>query len=444
MERKHSVVILGGGESGTGAALLAKAKGFSVFLSDSGPVGAAHRAALHEAGIDFEEGGHNRARVEAADEVVKSPGIPNEAPIVQAFLEKGISVISEIEFAARFTEGTLIGITGTNGKTTTTRLIYHLLKAGGLNAGISGNVGNSFAREVIRDVYDYYVLELSSFQLDNIQTLCPHIAILLNITPDHLDRYGYQMKNYIAAKMQVGRNQGPKDYFLFNADDRNIAEGMQEMKLQAQQIPIFMDMDPSDQSPVLIGGHSFFLANSFLKGRHNRFNARCAIHTALLLGVEAKDIQMGLDSFVNDPHRMEIVEEWQGVQFINDSKATNIESVFFALEAMTRPVIWIAGGTDKGNDYEPLAQLVEEKVKGIVCLGVDNHKLHEAFGCMVGSMVEAGSATEAVAAACRMCGTGDVVLLSPACASFDRFRNYEDRGEQFKRAVREYIKNANQ
>lgn len=433
-----SIAILGGGESGIGAALLAQAKGFRVFLSDQGSIKVSYKAELEKAGIPYEEGAHTWERIAGAQEVVKSPGIPEKAPVIQSLRQQGTPVLSEIEFASRYTLSKLVCITGTNGKTTTTRLTYHILHTGGLNAGIGGNVGNSFAREVIENRYDYYVLELSSFQLDNIATFRPYIAMLLNITPDHLDRYGYKMENYIAAKLNIGRNQTAKDFFLFNAEDENIALGMATTELKAQKVPMTMHSG-EEGAPLLVGGHSFFLINPALKGRHNRFNAQCAIQSALLLGVEPRLIQTGLDTFVNDPHRMEKVEEEEGVLYLNDSKATNVEAVFFALEAMTRPVVWIAGGTDKGNDYTTLIPLVRDKVKALVCMGVDNAKLIQSFGGLVEQIVEVRSAEEAVEQASRLAAPGDVVLLSPACASFDLFRNYEDRGEQFKKAVREYL-----
>ncbi|MCB9284253.1 MAG: UDP-N-acetylmuramoyl-L-alanine--D-glutamate ligase [Lewinellaceae bacterium] len=438
MQSPNLIVILGGGESGIGAALLAQAKGFRTFLSDQGSIAATHKATLEQAGIDYEEGVHSLERMEGAVEVVKSPGVPEKAGIVQTLREKGCSIISEIEFAARYTQAGIVGITGTNGKTTTTRLAYHLIRTAGMNVGIAGNVGNSFAREVIDDRFDYYVLELSSFQLDNIRTFRPHIAVLLNITPDHLDRYGYKMENYIASKLRIAMNQTPEDFFLFNADDLHVLSGMKEHPSLGQRLPVWMDVAP-EGTPLLVGGHSFFLNNPFLQGRHNRFNAKCAIQAAILLGAEPLAIQNGLDSFVNDPHRMEKVEEWNDVLYLNDSKATNVEAVFFALEAMTRPVVWIAGGVDKGNDYSTLLPLVREKVKALICLGVDNVKLIQSFGGVVEKIVEAGSAEEAVKQASRLAEEGDVVLLSPACASFDLFKNYEDRGARFKKAVREYI-----
>ncbi|MBK7408253.1 MAG: UDP-N-acetylmuramoyl-L-alanine--D-glutamate ligase [Saprospirales bacterium] len=438
MQLPNRITILGGGESGVGAALLAQARGLRVFLSDQGSIAELHKSTLDQAGIPYEEGTHSIDRIVEAVEVVKSPGIPEKAPVIQALREKGIPVISEIEFAARHSNGILVGITGTNGKTTTTRLAYHLIRTAGFNVGIGGNVGNSFSLEVIEDRYDYYVLELSSFQLDNIVAFRPHIAVLLNITPDHLDRYAYKMENYTAAKLRIARNQTPKDFFLYNAEDQHIASGMAATPVRAQLLPMSMESGP-EGSPLLVGGHSFFLNNPSLKGRHNRFNAQCAIQAAVLLGALPQAIQLGLDSFVNDPHRMEKVEEWNGVLYLNDSKATNVEAVYFALEAMTRPVIWIAGGVDKGNDYETLMPLVREKVKALVCLGADNAKLVQSFTGMVPQIVEVRSAAEAVSEATRLSERGDVVLLSPACASFDLFRNYEDRGTQFKEAVRELV-----
>lgn len=437
MQSNKEIAILGGGESGVGAALLAQAKGFRAFLSDRGSIAATHKTALEQAGIPFEEGSHSLDRIAQAELVVKSPGIPEKAEVVKFLRERGIAIVSEIEFAARYTKATTVGITGTNGKTTTTRLAHHLAITGGLNAGIGGNVGNSFAREVIEDRFDCYILELSSFQLDNIVHFRPDIALVLNITPDHLDRYEYKMENYIASKLRIGANQTPQDYFLFNADDENTAAGMKRMNLAAKKLPISMESGP-EGSPLLVDGHAFDLNKGPLRGRHNRFNALCAIQTALLLGVDPGLIQKGLDTFENTPHRMEKVLESDGVLFLNDSKATNVEAVYYALEAMTRPVVWIAGGTDKGNDYAPLLPFVREKVKALICMGLDNAKLIRSFGEIVAHISEARSAKEAVEQALGLAKSGDVVLLSPACASFDLFRNYEDRGEQFKKAVREF------
>jgi len=440
MQSENLIAILGGGESGVGAALLAQARGFRVFLSDQGSIAAANKAVLANAGVPFEEGVHSLDRITAASEVITSPGVPEKAPVIKSLREKGIPVISEIEFAARYTRATLVGITGTNGKTTVTRLTHHLAATAGLNAGMGGNVGNSFARDVIEDRFDIQVLELSSFQLDNTAAFRPHIAVLLNITPDHLDRYEYKMENYIASKMKVSMNQTGEDYFLYNGDDLNIRSGMSSMKLSAQKIPIPMSTG-AEGSPLIAGGFPFDLRKSPLRGRHNRFNALCSIQTALLLGAKPDAIQRGLDTFVNTPHRMEHSGELNGVLFINDSKATNVEAVFYALEAMTRPVVWIAGGTDKGNDYAPLLPFVREKVRALVCLGVDNAKLIRSFSGAVDRILETRSAADAVNQAYKLAEKGDVVLLSPACASFDLFRNYEDRGDQFKKAVNELLLN---
>ena len=441
MQTNNLIVILGGGESGIGAALLAQARGFRVFLSDQGSIAPAHKTTLETAGIPYEEGTHSMDRIGEASEVVKSPGIPEKAQVIKSLREMGIPVISEIEFAARYTRATLVGITGTNGKTTVTRLTHHLAVSGGLNAGMGGNVGNSFARDVIEDRFDIQILELSSFQLDNIAAFRPHIAVLLNITPDHLDRYEYKMENYTASKLRVAMNQTPGDFLLYNGDDVNIREGMKGMGLASKMVPMPLQTGP-EGSPLVVGGHVFDLEKGPLRGRHNRFNAQCSIQTALLLGASPEAIQHGLDTFVNTPHRMERVEEWNGVLFLNDSKATNVEAVYYALEAMTRPVVWIAGGTDKGNDYEPLVPFVKEKVKALICMGVDNAKLIRSFSGYVNRITEARSAKEAVEQAIGCAEKGDVVLLSPACASFDLFRNYEDRGEQFKKEVKNIVKTA--
>jgi UDP-N-acetylmuramoylalanine--D-glutamate ligase len=435
---KNLIAILGGGESGAGAALLAQAKGYRAFLSDQGSIAEKYKAKLLEAGVGFEEGGHTLERILEASEAVVSPGIPEKAAVVQALRQKGVPVLSEVEFAARFTTAKIVGITGSNGKTTTTRLTHHLLLAGGLDARMAGNVGNSFAAELLAPEAEYYVLELSSFQLDNIARLRPFIAVLLNITPDHLDRYDYKMENYVAAKMKIAQNQTQGDYFLYNADDEYIAQGMEGINIRAQRRPLPMDTGV-EGSPLRVGGHDFDMQKGPLRGRHNRFNAQCAIEAALLLGVQPEAIQRGLDTFVNTPHRLERAGEWNGVLFLNDSKATNVDAVYYALEAMDRPVVWIAGGTDKGNDYAPLMPFVREKVRALICMGADNAKLIEVFGGVVPELTEAKSAAEAVAQAARLAKKGDVVLLSPACASFDLFRNYEDRGDQFKRAVKELL-----
>lgn len=427
------IAILGAGESGTGAALLAKARGHEVFVSDSGAVQEHYRQELAANGIPFEEGSHTWERILTADEVVKSPGIPDKAPLVKALRENGVPVISEIEFASRYAAAFIIGITGSNGKTTTTRLVWHLLQTAGLNAGLGGNVGYSFARLALEAKWDYYVLELSSFQLDGVAQFRPDIALLLNITPDHLDRYDYRMENYVASKFRIAMNQRPEDIFIFNADDPNISAYMQENRIAARSIPI--GESAIEGTRIKAGAMTFDMRDTPLQGRHNYMNALFAVQAAQALGASEAAIREGLNSFVNVPHRMELVGEVAGVRYINDSKATNVDAVFYALDAMATPVIWVVGGQDKGNDYEPVQQLVRDKVKAIVCLGADNRKIAEVFRNDVPRIEETQSAEAAVRVAASLAEPGDTVLLSPACASFDLFRNYEDRGDQFREAV---------
>lgn len=428
------IAILGAGESGTGAALLAKAKGYEVFVSDLGELQDHYRQELADNGIPFEEGRHTWERIITADEVIKSPGIPDKAPLVKALRENGIPVISEIEFAGRYAEAFIIGITGSNGKTTTTRLTWHLLQTAGLKAGLGGNVGYSFARLVLEGQWNYYVLELSSFQLDGVVSFRPDIAMLLNITPDHLDRYDYKMENYVASKFRIAMNQHPEDLFIYNADDQNIAGFLRQHAIAARGLPIGESAVSGKQ--ISAGRVSFDMEDTPLQGRHNFMNALFAVNAAQALGVSEADIRKGLESFVNVPHRMEQVGRIAGATYINDSKATNVDAVFYALDAMATPVIWIVGGQDKGNDYEPLRPLVKEKVKAIVCLGQENGKIIDFFSNDVSNIAETRSAEDAVRAAMAYATAGDTVLLSPACASFDLFRNYEDRGDQFRAAVK--------
>lgn len=427
------IAILGAGESGTGAALLAKAKGYEVFVSDLGAIQDHFKRELEAEGIEYEEGKHTWERILTAEEVIKSPGIPDKAPLVKALRENGIPVISEIEFAARYSTTFTIGITGSNGKTTTTRLTWHLLHQAGLKAGLGGNVGYSFARLVLEGNYDYFVLELSSFQLDGVLKFRPDIAMLLNITPDHLDRYEYKMENYVASKFRITMNQSERDLFIFNADDANMSEFMSRNTIVARRAPI--EESSIDGSSIKVGNAVFDMSETPLQGRHNYMNALFAVQTAKEMGLSDEAIRAGLKSFVNVPHRMERIAEINGVQYVNDSKATNVDAVFYALDAMTTPVVWIVGGQDKGNDYEPLRQLVRQKVRAIVCLGVDNTKIVEFFGSDVADITETNSAEAAAWAAMKWALPGDTVLLSPACASFDLFRNYEDRGDQFREAV---------
>lgn len=427
------IAILGAGESGTGAALLAKAKGHEVLVSDLGIIQDHFKRELEAEGIEYEEGKHTWERILTAEEVIKSPGIPDKAPLVKALRENGIPVISEIEFAARYSTTFTIGITGSNGKTTTTRLTWHLLQQAGLKAGLGGNVGYSFARLVLEGNYDYFVLELSSFQLDGVLTFRPDIAMLLNITPDHLDRYDYKMENYVASKFRIAMNQSERDLFIYNADDANITDYMSRNGIASRRAPIAENAIEGTQ--IKVGASLFDMLETPLQGRHNYMNALFAVQTAKELGLSDDAIRAGLKSFVNVPHRMERIAEIDGVPYINDSKATNVDAVFYALDAMTTPVVWIVGGQDKGNDYEPLRHLVRQKVRAIVCLGIDNAKIVEFFGADIADITETNSAETAAYAAMKLAQPGDTVLLSPACASFDLFRNYEDRGDQFREAV---------
>lgn len=447
---RKPIVILGGGESGTGAAMLAQQLGFPVFLSDSQLVGEAHRQRLTALGIPFEEGQHTLKTILSGREVIKSPGIPETAPVMSAVREKGIPVCGEIEFAARHAgKCRIIAITGTNGKTTTATLVHHILQQGGLPVRLGGNVGTSFAGMVADDLRQgqtsrqerIFVLEISSFQLDDTRKFRPHISALLNITPDHLDRYGYQMENYVRSKFRIVRNQKRGDLFITHAEDAHI-QGF--LRVNPGVVPCRMEtISRSDltEGYVRVGlKWRLDLSNTALNGEHNRFNAACAARIALRMGMDAIDIGKALFSFCLPPHRMEKIGTGKGVLFINDSKATNTDAAHFALEAMDRPVIWIAGGTDKGNDYSQLVPVVRKRVKAIVCLGLDNASIRAAFGGLNIPIVETNSAGAAVLASAELSTEGDVVLLSPACASFDLFRNYEHRGDLFRQAVQEFIK----
>ncbi len=427
------IAILGGGESGTGAALLAKHLGHEVFLSDGGSLKDNYKAELLDKGIPYEEGKHTWTSIFEADEIIKSPGIPDGLPPLAELRRLGKPVISEIEFAGRHTSATIIGITGSNGKTTTTRLTHHLLKTAGLNTAIGGNIGYSFARNIIENKYDHYVLELSSFQLDGTVAFRPQIAILLNITPDHLDRYEYKMENYVRSKFRIAMNQLKEDLLITNADDPAVQNYLSLNQLAPRRIEVPTRFVSTKK--LVVAGSEYNMTGCLLKGPHNFFNASCAIHAAKAVGVSDEAIQEGLNTFVNDPHRLEFVAEINGVEYVNDSKATNVDSVFYALKAMEKPVVWIAGGTDKGNDYGPIEDLARQKVKALICLGVDNSKLMDVFSPILKNIEEARSAKEAVERATIYAESGDVVLLSPACASFDLFKNYEDRGGQFKAAV---------
>lgn len=439
------MIILGGGESGVGAALLGQAKGYDVFLSDRSLLKPAYRDMLTAAGIAFEEGQHTEALILNAAEVVKSPGIPDSAPLVVQLRAQGIAVISELEFAARYTRAKLIGITGSNGKTTTTLLTYHLLKTAGYNVGLAGNIGESFAKQVINDTFDYFVLEISSFQLDGMYSLRLDTAVLLNITPDHLDRYGYDFGHYVASKFRILQNQRPQDTFIYFLENGPTVQEMAKRRPNVQSLPISLE------TPVSLGGYAIngqltthfgdqttidTLAELPLKGSHNALNMLAATLAAQSVGVPEAAIRSGLRSFKNAAHRMEPVATINGVLFINDSKATNVDSVFYALSSMDAPTIWIAGGQDKGNDYSQLDGVVAQHVKALVCLGKDNQKLVAYFSPRIATVQETQNVRDAVQMALALAQPGDVVLLSPACASFDLFNNYEDRGEQFKLAVR--------
>ncbi|HIZ86084.1 MAG TPA: UDP-N-acetylmuramoyl-L-alanine--D-glutamate ligase [Candidatus Coprenecus stercoravium] len=440
------IVALGGGESGVGAAVLAKVKGFDIFLSDNSSLTSEAKATLEKYGIPYEEGGHSREKILNADEIIKSPGIPDTAPVVSEAIQAGIPVISEIEFAGRYDNAKKICITGSNGKTTTTSLIYFMLRNAGLNVGLGGNIGKSYAYQVATEQHDIYVLELSSFQLDGMYDFKADIAIILNITPDHLDRYGHNMQNYIKAKFRITRNMSEQDCFIF-CDDDNVTVGhIKEIVLRAKMLP-FSQTHEVKEGAFTDGGritvryegsecvvHTDELS---LRGRHNIYNSMAAAITGKIMNITNDVIRRSLATFENIEHRLENVMSVGGVLYINDSKATNVNSTWYALECMDRPVVWIAGGTDKGNDYSEIEPLVREKVKALVCLGKDNRKLHESFSPLLSTIVDAGSASEAVRKAAALAEDGDVVLLSPCCASFDLFKNYEDRGRQFKEAVRQ-------
>ncbi len=438
------LVVLGGGESGVGTAILGKKKGYDVFVSDFGKIKESYKEVLNNNGIKWEDERHTESLILNADVVMKSPGIPEKAVIVKKLIEKGVSIVSEIEFAAPFTKAITIGITGSNGKTTTTMLTYHLLKSAGLNVGLAGNIGKSFAEQVAEDKYDCYVLELSSFQLDGIANYKPHIAIITNISPDHLDRYDYKYENYIDSKFRITMNQTEDDYLIYDADDEAISDWFKENKTRAKLIPFSLTKTfeegafiNKDIMKILINQEEFNMETETiaLEGKHNMKNAMAATSVAKLMQIRKATIRESLSNFQGVEHRLEKVLKIQNVQYINDSKATNVNATFFALDSMNTPTVWIVGGVDKGNDYNELMSLVREKVKAIICLGVDNLKIIESFGNVVDIMVEVNNMNDAVKMAQRLSEKGDTVLLSPACASFDLFENYEDRGRQFKVAV---------
>jgi UDP-N-acetylmuramoylalanine--D-glutamate ligase len=432
-----SVVIIGAGESGVGAALLAKKHGLDVFVSDHGKIAENYKKELIDFSIPFEEEGHDFDKVLVTEVVIKSPGVPEHAPVLRMLKEKGRKVISEIEFGHLFFSGLTIAVTGSNGKTTTSGLLYHILKTAGLNVALGGNYGKSYARILAEENPDVMVLEISSFQLDDIETFRPYISILLNITPDHLDRYNYQMSNYVNSKFRITLNQQATDYFIYNGDDVEIMQKMGDFHSTVQKIAI-TTQNYLHGIPAKDGSSHFELT---IKGKHNLFNACCTVEAARILGLTEDQIREGLQTFTNLPHRLESCGSIHGIEFINDSKATNVDSVFYALDAMVKPVIWIAGGTDKGNDYQVLYPLVKNRVKALICLGLDNEKLKESFKDIIPVILETTKVSESVEWALELANAGDVVLLSPACASFDLFKNYMDRGDQFKSQVQQHIIN---
>ncbi len=442
------VVILGSGESGTGAAMLAKLKGFDVFVSDAGAISDVYKNELLQLEVAFEENQHTFELILSADEVIKSPGIPEKAEIVKALRAKQIPIINEIEFAARYTSAYKICITGTNGKTTTTSLTYHLLNKAGLNVALAGNIGISMCRQVATGNYDYFVIEISSFQLDDMYDFKAEMAVICNITPDHLDRYNYELQNYINAKFRITQNQSQHDYFIYCSDDELTINNLNQTKGNAHQLPFSLLKSELpgaylDNGQIIIttqknqsNPFTMYTSELILRGRHNAYNSMAAAIIANALDIRKDIIREGLSDFQNVEHRLEQVATIRGVDYINDSKATNVNSAWYALESMDKPTIWIAGGVDKGNDYAMLSELVKEKVRIIVCMGLDNAKIHEAFGKDVDMIFNTTSAQEAVHVAAKMSKPGEAVLLSPACASFDLFKNYEDRGRQFKAAVK--------
>ncbi|MBE6234052.1 MAG: UDP-N-acetylmuramoyl-L-alanine--D-glutamate ligase [Bacteroidales bacterium] len=439
------IVVLGGGESGVGSAVLAKVKGFDVFLSDMGRISDDYAAMLEKWDIPYEQGCHSEELILNADEVIKSPGIPSTAAMVKKIADKGIGIISEIEFAGRYDRARKVCITGSNGKTTTTSLIYHLLKQAGLNVGLGGNIGKSYAYQVATEDHDIYVLELSSFQLDNVYDFKADIAIITNITPDHLDRYDYNMENYVKAKFRITRNMSSDDCFIFCSDDEITINHLNQIVVKARKLPFTQKSEVEEGAFVkddrMIVRYKddecdMYLQELALGGKHNIYNSMAAALAAKAMEIDNAAIREGLATFEAVEHRLEKVLSIKDVLYINDSKATNVDAAWYALECQTRPVVWIVGGTDKGNDYSSLRPLAQEKVKAIICLGVDNRKIHDSFSDIVPVMHDVTSAKDAVKVASTLAEAGDVVLLSPCCASFDLFKNYEDRGRQFKEAVR--------
>ncbi len=439
------IVVLGGGESGVGSAVLAKVKGYDVFLSDMGKISEEYANVLQEWDIPFEQGKHSEELILNADEIIKSPGIPATAPMVQKISERGIGIISEIEFAGRYDSARKICITGSNGKTTTTSLIYHLLKEAGMNVGLGGNIGKSYAYQVATEKYDIYVLELSSFQLDNVYDFKADIAVITNITPDHLDRYDHKMENYVKSKFRITRNMSSDDCFIFCSDDEITINHLSQIITKAQQLP-FTQKNEVEQGAFVRDDKmivrykeqecDMYLQELALGGKHNVYNSMAAALAAKVMDIDNEVIRNGLATFQAVEHRLEKVLSIKDVLYINDSKATNVDAAWYALECQTRPVVWIVGGTDKGNDYSSLIPLAKEKVKAMICMGLDNEKFHESFDDVVPQIHDVTSAADAVKLAHKLAVAGDCVLLSPCCASFDLFKNYEDRGRQFKEAVR--------
>ncbi|MCL7753661.1 UDP-N-acetylmuramoyl-L-alanine--D-glutamate ligase [Polaribacter sp. Z022] len=439
------LVILGGGESGVGTALLGKQKGYEVFVSDKGEIATKYKEVLVNNEISFEEKQHTESKIINADVVMKSPGIPDKVALVKKLKENSVPVISEIEFAAQFTNATIVGITGSNGKTTTTLLMHHILKSANFNVGVAGNIGDSFAQQVAEQNFENYVLELSSFQLDGVEKFNSHIAILTNITPDHLDRYDYDFNNYIESKFRITKNQKATDYLIYDADDEAINNWLKNNKTEAKLVPFSIERKLKfgaflENNNIIININkdklTMPLSTLSIKGKHNTKNAMAATMAAQLLKVRKQTILESLENFEGAEHRLENVLKVRGVEYINDSKATNVNATFYALECMDKTTIWIVGGVDKGNDYNDLLPLVREKVKAIVCLGLDNDKIKNTFGNVVDIIVETAGAEEAVKVSHKLAERGETVLLSPACASFDLFENYEDRGRKFKKAVR--------
>lgn len=443
------IVILGAGESGTGAAILAKAKGYDVFVSDQSKIKDIYKTELIENSIQFEEGLHTEELITNASLIIKSPGIPDKAEIIKKVKAKKIAIVDEIEFACRYITGKIIAITGTNGKTTTTLLTYHLMREAGFNVALAGNVGESLARKVAHEQHDWYVIEISSFQLDGTKSFRPHIGILLNITPDHLDRYEYKMENYIDSKFKLAHNMNEENYFIYYKDDAVTGEEVSKRNISANLLSISLSADKgahayADNAIMNFNyqnkAFSISQADTSLKGPHNLINTMAAVSAVLLAGGNVDKIRSGLKTFKNAPHRLELIAIIDGVEFVNDSKATNVDSVVYGLGSYRGPLIWIAGGIDKGNDYSIIEEQVREKVRALICLGKENDKLKAAFGNVVKEIYETQSVKELVKMALRISKPGDVVLLSPACASFDLFKNYEDRGNQFREAVLELKK----